>query len=85
MSDSIDFTSTAELEAFSTEVDAALDADADGSAFWPLVVAWCAAGLVLTLAVRTEHTALYVIGIAATIAWVAGFVVHRDGARWYRW
>lgn len=73
------------LEAFSAEVEKALDSQIGTSNLWAPILAWCVDALILTLAVRADSAALYIVGVLLTIVWVIGFAYHRPNARWFSW
>lgn len=73
------------IEEFATVVQETLDQRPKVSSLWPLVGLLVVAGLVLTLALRTDTDWLYVLGLALTVVWVAGLYLARGQARWFRW
>lgn len=73
------------IEEFTTLVEETLDRRPKVSSLWPLIGMLAVAGLVLTLALRTGADWLYVLGLALTAVWVAGFFLAPGEARWYRW
>lgn len=74
-----------QIEEYATEVERVLDERPKVSSLWPLVGTLVVTGLLLTLALRTDADWLYIVGLALTVVWTAGFFLARGEARWYRW
>ena len=86
---SLDHRDEAAVDAFTDEVDRHLGDSASGLEPWAvrLVAVWAVAGVLITLAVRTDGavgTALYLAGFLAIALWVAGFYLARGDAHWFR-
>jgi CHASE2 domain-containing sensor protein len=81
----VDFQDPAAIEEFGRQVERALDSRPRLSSLWLLIAVWALSGLILTLALRTDQDWLYVLGLALTALWTAGFVAARGDARWFRW
>ncbi len=76
---SLDHRDEAAVDAFTDEVDRHLGGRSSGLEPWAvrLLAAWAVAGVLITLAVRTDGvvgTALYLAGFAAIAIWVTGFL-----------
>lgn len=73
------------IDEYAQRVEQVLDERRAVSALWPLIGTLALAGLLLTLALRTEADWLYIVGLALTAVCAAGFFLARGEARWYRW
>jgi hypothetical protein len=85
---SLDHRDDAAVDAFAAEVDSHLGSGGSGLEPWAvrLVAVWAVAGVLITLAVRSDgglSTALYLAGFVAIALWVAGFYAARDDTHWF--
>ena len=86
---SLDHGDEAAVNAFTDEVDQHLGRGESGLEPWTirLLGVWLVAGVLITLAVRSDgglSTALYLASFVAIALWVAGFYVARDDTHWFR-
>jgi len=86
---SLDHQDDAAVLRFSDEVDSRLGRPGVTLESWTLrlIATWLAAGLLITVAVRTDgalSTALYLVAFVIVAVWVAGFYLARGSdSHWY--